>query len=284
MSEAQAAVRSSRGAVRGGARGPVRSSLAAARCLVRGLPLFLRATPRTPLRVLGVVVFDTLHALRTSQPMPRRRIGDLAMFLDLQGCANAEWDRKNVSGVEYRALRQRLVRAGLGSCVEDYLGRLEELEGRRPSIGGDHRRFDEVRLYREAVARLSIATAAAIALHGGRLEEGIRAAQDDSDVDTLVRILVQCQIIDDVLDYADDMSAGLPTYLTACASLPQSMAMTRAAVRSWAVRRGPAADAAIFPLRAALWVSTAVTTLVVEAAAYELRRTCPEVERKRYSR
>ena len=52
-----------------------------------------------------------------------------------------------------------------GLCVEEYLGRLRDLESRRPSIGGDHRRFDEVRLYREGVARLSLATAAAIALN-----------------------------------------------------------------------------------------------------------------------
>ena len=53
---------------------------------------------------------------------------------------------------------ERLVQAGRGTCIEAYLSRLQELESRRPAIGGDHRRFDEVRSYREDVARLSLAT------------------------------------------------------------------------------------------------------------------------------
>ena len=271
MRSAGCGVRGAECGLRGTRPGPVRSSLVAARCLLRGLPLFLRATPRTPLRVLGILAFDTLHVLRTSQPLPRKRISELAVFLDFQGCANADWDLKNVCRTEYRTIRQQLQTAGLRSCVEAYLGRLGEIEGRRPSIGGDHQRFNEVRSYREAVARLSIATTAAIALHGGCLDEGIRAAERDSDVETLFRILMQCQIIDDVLDYPDDLSAGLPSYLTACASLSQSMAMTRAAIRSYAVRRGGSADDAVFPLRLALWTFTAVTRLVIRAAHWRHR-------------
>lgn len=264
--------RSAWGALSGRARpGPVRASAVAARCLLRGLPLFLRAPPGTPLRVLGIIAFDTLHLLRTGQPLPRRRIRELAMFLDFQGFANAEWDLKNVCRTEYQRIRQQLETAGLSSCVEAYLGRLGLLEGRRPSIGGDHRRFDEVRSYREAVARLSIATTAAIALHDGSLDEGIRAAERDDDVETLSRILMLCQVIDDVLDYAEDLSAGLPSYLTACASLSHSMASTRAAARSYGARHGGTADDVVLPLRLSLWVITAVTTLVIRAASWRYR-------------
>ena len=106
-------------------------------------------------------------------------------------------------------------------------------KARRPSIGGDRRRFDEVRSYREAVARLSLATAAAIALNAEGSEADIQAAHGDSDVDTLFRIVMQCQIIDDVMDYAEDLSAGLPSFLTASASLPQAMALTARAARSY---------------------------------------------------
>jgi hypothetical protein len=35
------------------------------------LPLFFCATPRTPLRVLGIIALDTLHVLRHSRPLPR---------------------------------------------------------------------------------------------------------------------------------------------------------------------------------------------------------------------
>lgn len=272
MSEPVRAARGAQCAVRESGRpGPMRASLVAASSLLRRLPLFLRATPRTPLRVLGIIAFDTLHVLRTSEPLPRNRICELAAFLDFQGCANAEWDLKNVCRTEYLAIRQQLETAGLGSCVEAYLARLGELEGRRPLIGGDQQRFEAVRSYREAVARLSIATAAAIALHGGCLNKGIRAIQCDRDVETLSRILMLCQVIDDVLDYHEDLSARLPSYLTACASRSQSVALTRTAVGSYAGRPMGAADEPVFPLRLALWVFTAVTTFVVRTAQWRDR-------------
>ena len=191
----------------------MRASLVSVGCLLRGLPLFFRAAPRTPLRVLGIVALDMIHVLRHSQPLPRKRISELALFLDFEGCTNAAWDHKDLCEAEYQAIRQRLETAGLGSCVVEYLGRLRELERARPSIGGDRRCFDEVRSYREAVARLSLGTVAAIALNAEGRESDIYATQCDGDVDTLFRILMQCQVIDDVMDYAEDMSAGLPSFL-----------------------------------------------------------------------
>lgn len=239
-----------------------RVGLVSVLCFLRGVPLFFRAAPRTPLRVLGIIALDTLHVLRHSEPLPRRRVRELAAFLDFQGCTNAAWDHKAVCEAQYRAVRQRLESAGLGSCIEAYLGRLDELEGRRPPVGGDRRHFDDVRWYREEVARLSLGAAAAIALHDGRLDEGIRSTRCDSDLETLFRILMQCQIIDDVLDYPADRAAGLPSFLTACASLPQAMDLTAGASRSYAGGRGRAAGDAVFPLRVALFVVTAVTRIV----------------------
>ena len=102
-----------------------------------------------------------------------RRISELAMRSWIfKACTNAAWDHKDLCEAEYRAIRQRLERGRPGVWIEEYLGRLRELESRRPSIGGDHRRFDEVRVYREAVARLSLATVAAIALNAESLEDG----------------------------------------------------------------------------------------------------------------
>jgi hypothetical protein len=228
------------------------ASLVSLACLLRGLPLFWRAAPRTPLRVLGIVALDTLHVLRYSRPLSRRRISELAMFLDLEGCANAAWDRKPRCEEEFEAIRQRLQHAGLGSCLDAYLAQLRELEGHRPSIGGDRRRFEEVRAYREGVARLSLSTAAAIALGPG----------DHRDVDTLFRTLMQCQIIDDVLDYEEDLAAGLPSFLTASASLPLGFELTAASVRGYAVGAN-----GLFPLRVGLNVMTLLTTIVVRGGA-----------------
>jgi hypothetical protein len=198
--------------------------------------------------------------------MARSRRQQLAAFLDFQAGTNAVWDRKDLCAAEYRALRQRLERNGLGVWIGEYLSRLRELETRRPAIGGDLERFDDVRKYREGVARLSLATITAIALNAKSLDEGIRATYDDSDVAALFRMAMQCQIIDDVIDYREDLSKGLPSFLTASASLPEAIALTADAVRFYASRRGPSAGGGVFPLEAALHVLTLVARLVVGVA------------------
>jgi hypothetical protein len=235
-------------------------------CLLRDLPLFFCAAPGTPLRVLCIVALDTIHMLRHSQPLPRQRRKALATFLDFQACTNAAWDRKPLCAAEYQALRRRLEKAGLGSWIAEYHCRLRELETRRPPVGGDRRRFDDVRAYREAVARLSLATLAAIALNAECLEEGIRATHGDSDVAALFRMAMQCQIIDDVVDYRKDLSAGLPSFLTASSSLPHAVALTACAARCYQARPERSSRRSVFPLRMALWVLTTLAILAVRAA------------------
>jgi hypothetical protein len=256
--------------------GQLRTSLVTAACCLRGLPLFFRASPKTPLRVLGIVALDILHVLRHARPMSRKQASDVALFMDFEGCTNADWDRKDVSETEYRTLRQRLEQSGLGWCIDEYLSRLRELERERPPVAGDYRRFDDVRAYREAVVRLSLATVTAIALPADSVDEGLRATHCNRDVDTLFRIAMQCQIIDDVLDYREDLSAGLPSFLTAAVSLPQAMAWTADAARRYASRDQRSSNNGVLSLRIGLAIVTAVTKLVVRFGA----RPQPRVHRE----
>lgn len=253
--------------------GAVWTGMVSIRCFARGVPLFFAAAPRTPLRVLGIIALDTLHVLRHSRSLPRQRVSELATFLDFEGCANAAWDQKEMCAADYHALRQRLELAGHGPLVAEYLERLQELEQRRPATGGDCFRFDQVRGYRERVARLSIATAAAIAMRDGRLDEAMRATGCDGDMATLFHILMQCQIVDDVIDYEEDWRAGLPSFLTATASLTQAMELTGAAARHYAAH-GPGGRG-VFPLRLSLAVVTAVTRIVIHVAE-RMRRHLPQ--------
>jgi|SoiMethySBSTD1v2_1073268.scaffolds.fasta_scaffold05772_2 hypothetical protein len=248
-------------------------SLVAVTRLLRGLPLFFSPAPRTPLRVLCIIALDTLHVIRHSRPLPRKRIRALALLLDFQAGTNAAWDRKDLCHAEHDAIRQRLENAGLRVSIDEYLDRLRDLESRRPSIGGDNRRFDEVRSYREAVVRLSLATVTAVAWSTERLDEMIRATESDSDLEALFRMAMQCQIIDDVVDYREDLSAGLPSFLTACASLPVAMKLTGIAARSYGARRKPLSSSAVFPLRMALSILTAVARLFVQGARYTTSST-----------
>ena len=252
--------------------GSVRISLVMTRCLLRSLPRFFCASPKTPLRVLGIIALDSLRTLRTSQPLSRKRAGELATVLDFLGCTNAAWDHKDLCRKEHEATRERLHRARLGAHIDAYLSRLRELESRRPRTGGDHRRFDEVRSYREAVARLCVGTIAAIALDAKGDNATTLPTERDPDVATLVRILLQCQIIDDVVDYTDDVSAGLPSFLTATGSVSQALELTSAAARSYGAGGELAAGVAIFPFRITLALFTAAATLVVRLAERRYRQ------------
>ena len=188
------------------------------------------------------------------------------MLLDFQACTNAVWDRKPVCASEYHALEQGLAAARVGVWIAEYLARIGELEGGRPPSGGDHRTFDAVRSYREAVARLSLATLAGITLDEECFEDAISSTYCDSDVATLVQMAMQCQIIDDVLDYRADLLAGLPSFLTASASLPQAMALTANATRLYAANRSRSSGRGLFPLEAALYVLSGIAKLVVAVA------------------
>jgi hypothetical protein len=257
------------GAERGDRRGrpgPLRSGLVSITCLLRGVPLFFSTAPRTPLRTLCIVALDTIHVLRHSQPLSRQRRQELATFLDFQACTNALWDRKTLCAEEYQAQRQYLENAGLGPWIAEYVVRLRELETRRPQVGGDRRRFDAVRSYREAVARLSLATITAIALDAEDLDEGIRATHDDGDVAALFRMAMQCQIIDDVVDYEEDLAAALPSFLTASASLPQALSWTAEAARRYALVPAHSAGRSVLPLRVAVHLLTMVTKVVIAVA------------------
>ncbi len=246
--------------------GPVRAILMSLGRFLSGVPLFFCGTPKTPLRVLCVIALDIVHVLRNGRPLPRSRRKELAAFLDFQACSNAAWDGKELGAREHQALREGLERAGLNRWITGYLNGLHELESRRPTIGGDHERFVEVRAYREAVARLSLAAITAIALGEESLDASIRATYRDQDVATLFRMAMQCQIIDDVIDYKQDLAAGLPSFLTASASRPRAVALTADSVWLYAASRGSYPRAGAFPLEAALYGITLVAKLVVATA------------------
>jgi hypothetical protein len=243
----------------------MRAALASLMCLVRNVPFFFRVTPATPLRVLCIMALDSIHVLRHSVPLTRRRREELSALLDFQACTNAEWDDKPLRSSHYAALRERLEASGLASWIREYLERLRQLEAGRPTVGNGAHRFDAAREYREAVARLSLATVAGIALQARHIDEAIAATDTDSDVATLFQIAMQCQVIDDVLDYREDVAAGLPGFMTA-APLPQALAATARAVQSYRRSRTPAS--AVLPLRSALCLLTALAAVSVRAARW----------------
>jgi hypothetical protein len=244
-------------------RSRISSTLISIRSVRRCLPLFVSTRPRTPLRVLCVMAFDALHQLRYSKPLPVATQRVLAALLDFGACTNAIFDEKPYRRKELELTRQILDEAGLHSMVEDVMRRLSDLEGRRPSPFGDDQRFHDARSYREAVARLWLGTVTATAAASRCLEEGILATYRDDVLELLFRIVMQCQIIDDVLDYSRDASAGLPSFLTASASLPVAIDRTYQASCEYAHHRDLPRSDDLFPLRTALDTASICAKLLI---------------------
>ena len=243
--------------------GPLRSGVSAFACLLRSVPLFFSPAPKTPLRVLFIVALDTMQAVRRCGRLSRQRRHDLATLLDFQACTNAMWDRKPLCATEYESLHQKLRKAGLETWVTEYLRLLCQLETRRPRAGGTLQRCRDVRAYREDVARLSLATVAAIATNAANIEDGMRATHADIDLAVLLRMAMECQIIDDIIDYRSDRRAGLPSFLTASASLDDALASTAEAADFYGWSRARSRERSALPLETALAVLTAVTKAVV---------------------
>jgi hypothetical protein len=237
-------------------RAAVASPLIAVWCFVRGLSLCFSSRPKTPLRVLCIVAFDTLHMLRNAKPLPRRKLRVLAALLDFGACANAILDGKNWRRREWRETLQIVQEAGLRAPAAQYLERLEDLERSRPPGGGGSRQFQEVCAYREAVVRLSLGMLAVAADLDFCLTAGIHAIDCDTDLNILFRIAMLCQIIDDVLDYSQDVSAGLPSFLTATRSLPQALLLTGLASSHYAADVGLPQRRGALPLRLALFLTS----------------------------
>lgn len=228
------------------------SILTALASVLRGLPLLVSARPKTPLRVLCIIAFDTLHQFRHARRLPWAKLQTLAALLDFGAYANAAFDDKDCCLQDCRTTLELLEQAGALSSVDEYLRRLADLEYSRPAHGGDQVRFQSVVLYREAVVRLSLGMIAATADSHFCLDDAIRETWGDADLNLLFRIVMQCQIIDDVLDYRQDVSAQLPSFLTASKSPAQALELTRLAALRYADDRDlpPAAD--LVPLRWAL--------------------------------
>jgi hypothetical protein len=183
---------------------------------------------------------------------------------------NAALDGKESRQRECEAARAELERAGLHALVADYARRLAILETGRPQPGGDASRFAAVRSYREGVVRLSLGVLSTACGFHGTVAEGAEGTDVQEELDVLFRMVMLCQIIDDVADYAVDRAGDLPGFATACRGLVESLRLTRLAASEYAMvppdqRVGPV-------VRGVLWLMHRCT-----AAAIYLRRVPRQV-------
>ena len=218
-------------------------------CFLKRLPLFVSRTPGTPLRVLCVIAVDVVRQLQNNAPLCRRQVSLLSRSLKLAARANAILDGKSNRAESFTELHHDMHAIGIGPLADRYLSELRQLEHRRPrpnatawqTVAADGA---VVRQYREDVVRLSLSFALAVTDPTRSLDDCQQAIQNDSCLAELFRICMLCQIIDDMLDYAKDQIAGLPTFLTIPMSLPNAIALTGASVKTYSPRIDPHATAA----------------------------------------
>ena len=250
--------------------GRVAASLTAAGSLVRGLPLFVAGRPRTPLRALCIMAFDTVHVLRTSRRLSAGTIRTIAALLDFGACLNDLFDGEGFSRAEYRLTRRLLDADRAGAIADDYQERLRALEESRPLPGGNARQHAEAQGYRESVVRLSLGAIVAT-IFGVTIDEGIRATQEDEDLEIVFRIVMLCQVIDDVIDFASDARNGLPSFLTAHSVPSQALALTLDAVLRYSDRSGVSSSAHLFPLRAGLAAMSTLSRVIILVSHWRMR-------------
>ncbi len=249
-----------RGEAHGGRLRAVAASLVS---VLRGSLLLVSSRPGTPLRVLCVVAFDTLYALRSRRRLPMHRLRAVAGLLDLGACVNRFFDGKGFSRGEYRATRELARQAGADGLVEAYLRRLRRVEGGRPVPGGGRLCYEQTRAYREAVVRLSLECITALVFDAESMEMGAGVFGGDDDFEVLFRIVMLCQLADDVLDRRADARSGLPSLMTATASVSEAHALNGRALASYRDVGGLSPSRSAFPFRVALFVVWACTRVVL---------------------
>ena len=227
--------------------------------LFRGVRLLLFARPKTPLRVLCAVTFDTMHRLRTSKRLPYSSQITLLALLDLGALMNARLDQKRFDERDYDVLQDKLTAAGLAELADDYLARLHAIEQCRPQPDGNNQRHREVVSYRESVIRISLAAVVSISFDCDRIDEGLDAILGDDDLQLVFKIVMLIQVIDDVLDYKKDAAAGLPSFLTASASLSNAFDLTRQAIQRYRDIGELSLSDSVLPFRIALCAGTVGT-------------------------
>ena len=240
--------------------------------LLRAVLLLRAARPKTPLRIACIAAFDTIHVLRKGEPLSALDARMLATWLDFGACANAAFDGKRFCRREYQATRRALDKNHRGPLVAEYSKRLAQLERSRPAPADSQSRFVEVGRYREAVVRLSLGTASTLAGIHRSLDDGIRATDGDADLNLLFKIVMLCQIIDDVLDYARDRAANLPSFLTACGSSSEAMEACRQEVRAYGAWGGPPRGD-LLPFRIALFFASTSAKFALLASRFRYSST-----------
>lgn len=172
--------------------------------------LFFARLPGTPLRVLSLMAISAALEAR-GIPLDATRKRALIDTMELGAHLNDRFDGDPHNPADFHHYISSFSRSFHRDCICSYIKRLRHFERKRPVRTASAR---EVRIYRENVNRVSLATLWAIATQGP-IDVAEREIRTAADLRILFRIVMIAQIIDDVLDIRKDRKRGLPSFATA---------------------------------------------------------------------
>lgn len=167
--------------------------------------MLLEPRPRTPLRVFCIAAFEYLARLRGGTLGRRRRLA-IAHACDFGSLRDAYYDHQTLDPVAYRSLRGVLRRIAPEAATFRYIQDLRKAERSRPILSATTPGVaDATVCYRRSVIDLSLCWLLRIA--GLAIEREL--------FDSIVSLVCQMQLVDDLLDWKDDQAVGCPSYITA---------------------------------------------------------------------
>ena len=169
------------------------------------LPMLWAARPGTPLRVLGIAVFEYLARLQGRTLGSDRRLA-IAQACDLGSLRDNYYDHQRLNVAEYRSLRSQLRNAVSQPGSSYYLRQLRQAERSRPILlAGFSGIGSAVAAYRTRVLDLMLQWMQTIS--------SVRV--EPVKYQSILSVLCLMQLADDVLDWRDDDMARRPSYVTA---------------------------------------------------------------------
>jgi hypothetical protein len=183
----------------------LRVARSAAFALIVCSPMFLQARPRTPLRVFCIAGFEYLARLKGDALGRRRRVA-IAHACDFGSLRDEYYDEKKLDLAEYRSLRAALRTMAPESAAARYIQQLRHAERTRPILSPGRDGLSEATInYRATVISLSLRWMQKIS--------GVTV--DRAKFHSIVSLVCLMQLLDDVLDWKEDLATSCPSYVTA---------------------------------------------------------------------
>lgn len=168
-------------------------------------PMFLRARPKTPLRVFCIVAFEYLARVGGGTLGTRRRVA-IAHACDFGSLCDKYYDEQKLDLAEYRSLRSGLRRLAPEAGTFRYIQRLRKAERGRPILSASTPGVADASIgYRASVIELSLRWMQDIS---GLTEERVH-------FHSLGSLVCLMQLADDLLDWKEDQARNCPSYVTA---------------------------------------------------------------------